>query len=81
MLVAIFSGFDRESAKPKGNHYFARLPELGDQVEVDGEMFVVTKAWHTPDTHFAGPKFSILLQDELSQTELAAPSKRLAEVN
>jgi hypothetical protein len=67
MLVAIFSGSDREAPKSKGNHYFGRSPKLGDQVEVEGELFVVTKAWHTPDTHFAGPKFSILLQDEISR--------------
>jgi hypothetical protein len=80
MLVAIFSGSDRDSAKPKGAHHFARLPGPGDQVEVDGALLVVTQAWHTPDTHFAGPKFSILLQEEPSRTE-RAPSGRLAEVN
>jgi hypothetical protein len=64
MLVAVYAGIDRQSATLKGNLHFGRSPVSGDHVEVHGELLIVTKAWHTPNMHFAGPKFAILVQEE-----------------
>ncbi len=61
MLVDVFSGSDRNSAQCEGTFYFSSPPDPGEQVELAGEYFTVTRAWHRPDTSHRGAKFAILV--------------------
>ena len=65
MLVDIFSGRDRQSAQCAGSFHFTRHPAPGEQVELAGERFTVTDAWHRPDIHYRGAKFAILVTEAI----------------
>ena len=71
MLVAVFSGSDRRSATSKGSFHFAQSPAPGDQVEVEGELLIVTDAWHTPSIFYRGAKFAILARSGQTKREAA----------
>lgn len=63
MLIDILVGHDRRSAASRGCFHFVRSPAPGERVQIGGETLTVTDAWHTPDIHYAGAKFSILVED------------------
>ncbi len=65
MLIDVFSGSDRSSARCEGTFYFSSPPDPGEQVELAGEYFTVTKAWHKPDISHRGAKFAILVAGAL----------------
>jgi hypothetical protein len=73
MLIDVFAGRDRRSATARGSFHFARSPRPGEQIEIDGVLLVVTRAWHRPDVHYPGPKFAILVDDRASRTEESGP--------
>ena len=60
MLVSIYLGQDIPSAKLHGALYFSQLPQPGEKVMLGCKQMTVSKAWHTPDTLFAGPKYAVL---------------------
>jgi hypothetical protein len=63
MLVEVLAGADEASAKPVGNYYFARSPDIGDDITIEGKHIKVKRAWHCPSEYYAGPKFAILVED------------------
>lgn len=76
MLVSIYLGQDIRSAKLHGELYFAQLPQPGEKLMLDGNHLTVSKAWHTPDTHFAGSKYAILADGYHASPEVAGPINR-----
>lgn len=71
MLVEVLTGQDEGSATPTGSFYFARSPDVGEEIEIEGKRIIVKRAWHRPDVHYAGPKFAILV-DPWDNCETAA---------
>lgn len=67
MLVDILAGRDSGSATSRGSYHFASVPRPGDQVELDGSLFVVSQAWHRPDICYKGAKFAILVKQPAGQ--------------
>lgn len=61
MLVAVYSGPERDASKKRGNLYFDVAPQVGDHVDLDGADQIVRKVWHMPDAYFAGPKMAVLV--------------------
>lgn len=61
MLVDVLTGPDELSATSTGNFYFARSPGAGEQIEIEGKLLRVRRAWHRPDVHFSGAKYAILV--------------------
>lgn len=64
MLIDVFAGQDRRSAASRGCFHFSRSPEPGEQVELEGELLIVTRTWHRPDCNSTGAKFAILVEEE-----------------
>jgi hypothetical protein len=64
VLIEILVGSDRRSAKSLGAFQFARPPEQGEKIELDGEMLKVISAWHRPDIYYPGAKFAALAERE-----------------
>jgi hypothetical protein len=73
MLIDVFAGRDRRSAEPKGSFHFSRSPTPGEQVEIEGEVLIVTRAWHRPNICYPGAKFAVLVEQELADAELVVP--------
>jgi hypothetical protein len=73
MLIDVFAGHDRNSAEAQGSFHFARAPMPGEQVEIDGAIVVVTRAWHRPDIYYRGAKFAILVGDPVDDAQAAIP--------
>jgi hypothetical protein len=73
MLVDVLSGRDRRSARLRGTYHFARSPKPGEQVEIEGELLIVARAWHRPDIYFRGAKFAILVEHEDAGSEMVIP--------
>lgn len=71
MLVDIYSGRDRQSAQCEGSFHFSSTPAPGEQVELAGERFTVTEAWHRPDIYYRGAKFAILVTNPVEQPRTA----------
>jgi hypothetical protein len=71
MLIDVFAGRDRNSAEPRGSFHFARSPEPGEHVEIEGTVLIVTRAWHRPDIYYRGAKFVILVDDPTDHAETA----------
>ena len=72
MLIDVFAGSDLGSANKLGAFHFARSPQPGEQVEIEAEVFIVGRAWHRPSIYFPGPKFAILVQDEIERDQYSA---------
>lgn len=70
MLVEVWAGHDHRSAAACGNYHFARSPQPGEEVEIDGTVVVVTRAWHRPSIYYKGPKFAILVEDRVGCNEI-----------
>ena len=73
MLIDVFAGRDTNSAASRGSFHFARSPQPGEQVEIDGTVLIVTRAWHRPDIYYRGAKFAILVGDPVDRAEGAIP--------
>ena len=58
MLVKIYKDNDEE---PVTNLNFEAPPKVGDQVELDGVMFKVKRAWHQPHDQWSAVKLAIAL--------------------
>lgn len=69
MLIDVFAGSDLGSANNLGAFHFARSPQPGEQVEIEAAVFIVGRAWHRPSIYFPGPKFAILVQDEIERDQ------------
>lgn len=67
MLIDVFAGQDGRSAQSRGSFHFACPPKPGEEVEIEGAVVIVTKAWHRPDIYYKGAKFAILVDDAASQ--------------
>ena len=76
MLVSIYLGQDILTAKSHGELYFSRLPRPGEDLMIDGNHITVSKAWHTPDTHFAGPKYAVLANSPHAKSDDARLTNR-----
>ena len=74
MLVDVFDGRDHKNAKPTGCFHFARSPTPGEQVEINGKIQVVTRAWHQPGSCYAGAKFAILISEQVAPVGEVEPS-------
>jgi hypothetical protein len=61
MLVEVLAGPHEAAARSSGNFYFTRSPVAGEEIEIEGKLITVRRAWHRPDVHFAGAKFAILV--------------------
>lgn len=68
MLIDVFNGRDHKNATPAGRFHFLRPPTPGERVELNGNILVVTRAWHQPGTCYAGAKFAILISDQIPAT-------------
>ena len=64
VLIEILVGSDRRSAKSLGAFQFARPPEEGERIELEGELLKVISAWHKPDIYYPGAKFVALAERE-----------------
>ena len=73
MLIDVLAGRDSGSAASRGSFHFACAPRPGDEVEIDGAVVVVTKAWHKPDIYYKGAKFAILVDDPTGRACLDIP--------
>lgn len=73
MLIAVFAGRDSRSAASRGCFHFARAPRPGEEVEIDGAVAIVTRAWHRPDIYYKGAKFAILVDDPVSRAATDIP--------
>lgn len=73
MLIDVFAGRDPNAAASRGSFHFARSPQPGEQVEIDGTVLIVTRAWHRPDIYYRGAKFAILVADQVAYAEAAIP--------
>lgn len=69
MLIDVFAGRDSRSAASWGSYHFARSPKPGEEVEIDGSLVIVTRAWHRPDVYYKGAKFAILVDEAVSQAQ------------
>ncbi len=74
MLVDVFDGRDHNNATPTGCFHFARSPTPGEQVEINGKIQIVSRAWHQPGRCYAGAKFAILISEQVTQVDEAEPS-------
>lgn len=61
MLVEVLAGPHEAAARSSGNFYFSRSPVVGEEIEIEGKLITVRRAWHRPDVYFAGAKFAILV--------------------
>lgn len=66
MLIDVFAGRDGRSVASWGSYHFARSPRPGEEVEIDGSLVIVTRAWHRPDIYYKGAKFAILVDETVS---------------
>ena len=73
MLIDVFAGRDRRSAQPRGSYHFSCSPAPGEQVELDGKLLIVTRAWHRPNICYPGAKFAILVEHEDAGAEVVIP--------
>ena len=73
MLRDVFDGREHKNATPAGCFHFARSPTPGEQVEIDGKIRVVTRAWHQPSNCYAGAKFAILISDQIATPKHGEP--------
>lgn len=62
MLVDIFLGRNRQTAKAEGTFHFSNSPVPGE-VELAGVRLTVMEAWHKPGIYYRGAKFAILVAD------------------
>ena len=63
MLVDIFLGRNRQTAKAEGTFHFSNSPVPGEEVELAGVRPTVMEAWHKPGIYYRGAKFAILVAD------------------
>ena len=73
MLIDVWAG-DSSSAAAWGSFHFARSPQAGEEVEIDGTVVVVTRAWHRPSIYYKGAKFAITPTWRFEQTRRRAMS-------
>lgn len=67
MLVSVFW----EGIEPKPENlrlHFETAPAVGDLVEIEGKLMVVSQAWHRPDDACVGSKFAVVLRQEKRST-------------
>ena len=62
MLVDILMGSDNHTPESVGTFHFARSPEPGEHVELDGKILIVVDAWHKPSIYYIGAKFVVLVE-------------------
>ena len=65
MLVHIFLGRNRRTARSEGSFHFSNPPVPGEEVELAGVRLTVMEAWHKPDIYYRGAKFAILVADSV----------------
>ncbi len=63
MLVDIFLGRNRQTAKAERTFHFSNSPVPGEEVELAGVRLTVMEAWHKPGIYYRGAKFAILVAD------------------
>lgn len=61
---------DSSSAAAWGSFHFARSPQAGEEVEIDGTVVVVTRAWHRPSIYYKGAKFAILVEEPVADAQV-----------
>jgi hypothetical protein len=69
MLIDVLAGRDSGSAAVWGSYHFAQAPQPGEEVEIDGTVVVVSRAWHRPSPYYKGAKFAILVGDPVGGSD------------
>jgi len=69
MLIDVLAG-DSSSPAAWGSFHFARSPKAGEEVEIDGTVVIVTRAWHRPSIYYKGAKFAILVEDTVGDVQI-----------
>ena len=69
MLVDVLAG-DSSSPAAWGSFHFARSPQAGEEIEIDGTVVVVTRGWHRPSIYYQGAKFAILVEERVADAQV-----------